>query len=97
MNDNWRLQVDLHDPKHTQPLLERLDARELQHELSNAFHDRVIVTRDDARIFLYAGSGPEGGDRLDRGQGPGALVPDAGSVGASAQPLSWTSGCQYES
>jgi hypothetical protein len=56
MNDDWRLQVDLHDPKHAQPLLEQLDARELQHDLGNAFHDRVIVTRDDARIFLYAGS-----------------------------------------
>ena len=56
MNDDWRLQVDLHDPKHAQPLLERLDARELQHDLSSAFHDRVIVSRDDARIFLYAGS-----------------------------------------
>jgi hypothetical protein len=56
MNDDWRLQVDLHDPKHTEPLLERLDARELEHELSGAFHDRVVVSRDDARIFLYAGS-----------------------------------------
>jgi hypothetical protein len=56
MDDDWRLQVDLHDPKHAQPLLERLDARELQHELSDAFHDRIIVTRDDARVFLYAGS-----------------------------------------
>jgi hypothetical protein len=56
MNDDWRLQVDLHDPKHAQPLLERLDARELQHELSGAFHDRIVVSRDDARIFLYAGS-----------------------------------------
>jgi len=56
MNDDWRLQVDLHDPKHAQPLLERLDARELEHDLLDAFHDRVIVTRDDARVFLYAGS-----------------------------------------
>jgi hypothetical protein len=56
MNDDWRLQVDLHDPKHAQPLVERLDARELQHELSSEFHDRIVVTRDDARIFMYAGT-----------------------------------------
>jgi hypothetical protein len=56
MNDEWRLQVDLHDPQHAQPLLERLDARELQHELSSAFQDRIVVSRDDARIFRDAGS-----------------------------------------
>lgn len=56
MNDDWRLQVDFHEPSHAQSLIERLEARELQHNLSDAFHDRVIVTRDDDRIFLYAGS-----------------------------------------
>jgi hypothetical protein len=56
MNDDWRLQVDLHDAKHALPLVERLDARELEHDLSDAFHDRVIVSRDGARVFLYAGS-----------------------------------------
>lgn len=56
MNDEWRLQVDPRDPSHTQALTERLEARELQHDLSDAFHDRVIVSRDDARVFLYAGS-----------------------------------------
>jgi hypothetical protein len=56
MNDDWRLQVDPHEPSHAQPLLERLEARELEHDLSDAFHDRVIVTRDDARVFLYAGT-----------------------------------------
>jgi hypothetical protein len=56
MNDDWRLQIDLHDAKHTRPLIERLDARELEHDLSSSFHDRVIVSRNDARIFLYAGT-----------------------------------------
>lgn len=56
MNDEWRLQVDPRDPSHAQALTERLEARELEHDLSNAFHDRVIVSRDDDRIFLYAGS-----------------------------------------
>jgi hypothetical protein len=56
MNDDWRLQVEPHDPSHARALVERLDARELQHDLSDAFHDRVVVTRDDSRVFLYAGS-----------------------------------------
>lgn len=56
MNDDWRLQVDLHDDDHPQQLLESLAARELEHDLSDAFHDKVIVSRNDATIFLYAGS-----------------------------------------
>lgn len=53
MNDDWRLQVDV---DHPQSLLDRLDAEELKHDLSRAFHDRVIVSRDGAQVFLYAGS-----------------------------------------
>lgn len=56
MNDDWRLEVDFDDTEHIGSLVERLDARELEHELSNAFHDRVIVSRNDDRVFLYAGS-----------------------------------------
>jgi hypothetical protein len=56
MNDDWRLQVDLDDPNHAAPLVERLAARELEHDLSDAFHDRVIVSRDDDVVFLYAGT-----------------------------------------
>jgi hypothetical protein len=56
MNDDWRLQIDLHEQDRAQMLTERLDAHQLQHDLSEAFHDRVIVTRDGARVFLYAGT-----------------------------------------
>jgi hypothetical protein len=56
MNDDWRLQIDLHDEAYARTLTERLDAHQLQHDLSEAFHDRVIVTRDEGRIFLYAGT-----------------------------------------
>jgi hypothetical protein len=56
MNDDWRLQVDLREENHARALTERLDAQQLQHDLSEAFHDRVIVTRDGARVFLYAGT-----------------------------------------
>lgn len=56
VNDDWRVQIDLRDAKHAGPLVERLAARELEHDLSSAFHDRVIVTRDGGRVFLYAGT-----------------------------------------
>jgi hypothetical protein len=56
MNDEWRLQIDLHDEGHALPLTEHLDAYELEHELSGAFHDRVVVSRDGGQVFLYAGS-----------------------------------------
>lgn len=56
MNDEWRLRIDLADEGQALPLVEHLDARELEHELSTAFADRVIVSRDGSRIFLYAGT-----------------------------------------
>jgi hypothetical protein len=56
MNDDWRLEVDFDDTAHIGSLVEQLDARELEHELSNAFHDRVIVSRNDDVVFLYAGT-----------------------------------------
>jgi len=55
MNDDWRIQVDLVEESLTDALHDRLDAAELEHDLSRAFHDRVIVSRDGTTIFLYAG------------------------------------------
>jgi hypothetical protein len=37
-------------------LTERLDAEQIEHDLSDAFHDRVVVSRDGERVFLYAGT-----------------------------------------
>lgn len=56
MNDDWRLQVELHDESLFDPVVERLEARELADDLSEAFHDRVIVSRNGAELFLYAGT-----------------------------------------
>jgi hypothetical protein len=56
MDDDWRLQVNLREEKHVRSLLEQLSARELEHDLGDAFHDRVVVSRDGNRVFLYAGS-----------------------------------------
>jgi hypothetical protein len=56
VNDDWRLQIDPREDSHAGPLVDRLDARELEHDLSEAFPDRVVVTRDGSRVFLYAGA-----------------------------------------
>jgi hypothetical protein len=54
-NDDWRLQIDFRDDGVLDALRDRLDAAELEHDLSDAFHDRVIVSRNGSTIFLYAG------------------------------------------
>jgi hypothetical protein len=56
MNDDWRLQIDLHEAGHAHQLTERLEATELEHDLASTFHDRVVVSRDGAEVFCYAGS-----------------------------------------
>jgi hypothetical protein len=55
MNDDWRLQIDFADEGFADHLHDRLDAEELEHDLSDAFQDRVIVSRNGTTIFLYAG------------------------------------------
>jgi hypothetical protein len=55
MNDDWRLQVDFREDGIADALQDRLDAQDLEHDLSEAFHDRVIVSRNETTIFLYAG------------------------------------------
>ncbi|TMK56969.1 MAG: hypothetical protein E6G51_07140 [Actinobacteria bacterium] len=54
-SDDWRLQIDFRDDGVADALHDRLDARELEHDLSAAFHDRVIVSRNGTTLFLYAG------------------------------------------
>ncbi|HET7454871.1 MAG TPA: hypothetical protein VFJ76_05065 [Solirubrobacterales bacterium] len=55
MNDDWRLQIDFVETHFADALHDRLDAEELEHDLSRAFHDRVIVSNDGTTVFLYAG------------------------------------------
>jgi hypothetical protein len=55
MNDDWRLQIDFVAEGRADALHDRLDAEELEHDLSEAFHDRVIVSNNGTTIFLYAG------------------------------------------
>ena len=56
MNDNWRLAVDLHEEGHAHALSERLEATELEHDLDDSFHDRVVVTRQAAHLYCYTGT-----------------------------------------
>jgi hypothetical protein len=56
MNDEWRLQIDVQQTGDAGSLAERLDAAELEHELSEAFHDRLIVSGEGKRVFVYAGT-----------------------------------------
>jgi predicted thioesterase len=55
MNDDWRVQVNLEESA-AEELLGHLEAREMEDDVSTAFHDRVIVSRDGGRLFFYAGS-----------------------------------------
>jgi transcriptional regulator of acetoin/glycerol metabolism len=53
MSDDWRLRVVLDDRAEARELAKRLAEFESQHDLSDAFHDRVVVSHDDAEVFCY--------------------------------------------
>jgi hypothetical protein len=53
MNDEWRLQIEVADEGHIASVVRRLDTQELEDELSDAFADRVILSREGARIYAY--------------------------------------------
>ncbi len=54
-SDDWRLQVDFREDGIVDAMQDRLDAEDLEHDLSEAFQDRVIASRNEATIFTYAG------------------------------------------
>ncbi len=54
MSDEWRVEVDLDDEQHGLRLGERLRSLDLDDEARKRLGDRVIVTRDGPKIFLYA-------------------------------------------
>ena len=76
MTDEWRVEVDLDDEQHGFTLGERLRSLDLDEEARKRLGDRVIVTRDGAKLFLYATSrgagagGRGGGARPGRRRGP---------------------------
>ncbi len=56
VNDDWRVQVDFAAAAHANALSVHLATDRLKHDLSRVFADRVIVSVDGHRMFLYAGT-----------------------------------------
>ena len=56
MSDEWRVEVDLDDEEHGVTLGERLRSLDLDDEARERLGEKVIVTRDGSRMFLYAGA-----------------------------------------
>jgi hypothetical protein len=54
MSDEWRVEVNLDDDDHGYKLGERLRSLDLDDEARERLGDRVVVTRDGPKIFLYA-------------------------------------------
>jgi hypothetical protein len=54
MSDDWRLRIELDDKEHAREIERRLSRLDLPHELTTAFRDRVVVSRDGAEVFCYA-------------------------------------------
>ena len=52
--DEWRVEVALDDEQEGMPLGERIRSLALDDEARERLGDRVIVTRDGPRLFLYA-------------------------------------------
>jgi len=61
MADEWRVEINLDDPEHGYGLGERLRSRHLDDETRERLGNRVVVTRDGPRLFLYAATQSEAG------------------------------------
>ena len=59
MADEWRVEVDLDDPEHGYGLGERLRSLDLDDEARDRLGNRVLVTRDGPRMFLYTSTQEE--------------------------------------
>jgi hypothetical protein len=58
-NEDWRVEVNLDDEKHGYDLGERLRSQDLDEDARARLGDRVYVSRNGPRLFLYAGSEPQ--------------------------------------
>jgi hypothetical protein len=56
MADEWRVEVNLEDEGHGLTLGDRLKSLDLDNDARKRLDDKVIVTRDGSRMFLYTGS-----------------------------------------
>ena len=71
MNDDWRLRIDLRDPEQARELTELLRGHEVEHDLEQAFHDRVVVSVDGTEVFCYAGTREQARERRTGDPGAG--------------------------
>lgn len=51
--DEWRVEVQLDDPEHGFPFSERLRALDFDDDVEARLGDRVIVSRDGPRLYVY--------------------------------------------
>jgi hypothetical protein len=56
VSEEWRVEVELEDEGHGLTLGDRLRSLDLDDEARTRLGERVIVTRDGSRMFLYTGS-----------------------------------------
>jgi hypothetical protein len=54
VHDDWRLCITLAGSEHAQALTGRLEAEELTDEVARTLGDAIVVSRDEAEVFLYA-------------------------------------------
>jgi len=55
MADDWRLQIELFEHGRAHALTERLAAGKLSDDLEEAFGNRLVVSADPPKVFVYAG------------------------------------------
>jgi hypothetical protein len=53
-DEDWRVEVDLDDEEQGYSLAERLRAGDLDEQARERLGERVVVSRDGSRLFLYA-------------------------------------------
>ena len=58
-NEDWRVEINLDDEKHGYDVGERLRAQDLDDDARAGLGNRVYVSRNGPRLFLYAGSEPQ--------------------------------------
>ena len=58
MAEDWRVHVRLGEKDHAVALTERLEAMELERESLERIGGRIVVSRDDQDVFLYAETEP---------------------------------------
>jgi hypothetical protein len=56
VNDEWRLEVTFDIHSRAQTIAGRLAAGEVEHDPKHEFREKVIVSRDDSVVFVYAAS-----------------------------------------